>query len=208
MVGAIDIREINLEELIGVVNIYPWFASARMELCRRMAAEHALSDSMVSQTAMYVGSRAFLFSLMRAGRTVDCSDSRVTELLKDYLESGNTDASESRQQAAEPENAPQRRIYIAGGDYFSQDQYKGVRRPDDGIFSSFAKDNGTEPSVEQEQVDPMDFCTETLAQVYLEQDYVEEAKQIYSRLGLRYPEKSVYFAALIENLNNQSNKKI
>ena len=46
-----------------------------------------------------------------------------------------------------------------------------------------------------------DFCTETLAQIYAEQGYNEQAKQIYSKLSLRYPEKSVYFASLIEKLD-------
>ena len=34
----IDIQALNLDELTGVVNLYPWFAAARMELCRRMFA--------------------------------------------------------------------------------------------------------------------------------------------------------------------------
>ena len=45
-----------------------------------------------------------------------------------------------------------------------------------------------------------DFCTETLAQIYADQGYPEQARQIYSRLSLRFPEKSAYFAALIEKL--------
>ena len=41
-------------------------------------------------------------------------------------------------------------------------------------------------------------CTETLARIYLEQDYAQKAIEIYSKLSLRYPEKSIYFASLIE----------
>ena len=45
-----------------------------------------------------------------------------------------------------------------------------------------------------------DFCTETLAEIYAEQGYPEEARRIYSKLILFYPEKSAYFASLIEKL--------
>ena len=45
-----------------------------------------------------------------------------------------------------------------------------------------------------------DFCTEALAQIYAEQGYYEQARAIYSQLSLRFPEKSAYFAALIEKL--------
>ena len=39
MVGRsnIDIHYLNLNELVGVVNLYPWYGGARLELCRRMA---------------------------------------------------------------------------------------------------------------------------------------------------------------------------
>ncbi|MBR4817267.1 MAG: tetratricopeptide repeat protein, partial [Bacteroidales bacterium] len=71
----------------------------------------------------------------------------------------------------------------------------------DNIFSSFAsKAKGEEvrEKTEQEIVD--EFCTETLAQIYIDQGYYEQAKFIYSKLLLRYPEKNAYFAALIQKL--------
>jgi tetratricopeptide (TPR) repeat protein len=45
--------------------------------------------------------------------------------------------------------------------------------------------------------------TETLAAIYAEQGYYEQAKRIYSKLLLVYPEKNAYFAALIEKLNQK-----
>ena len=49
----------------------------------------------------------------------------------------------------------------------------------------------------------MAFCTETMAQIYAEQGYFEQAKDIYSKLILAYPEKNAYFAALIRKLNEE-----
>ena len=50
-----------------------------------------------------------------------------------------------------------------------------------------------------------DLYTETLARIYADQGYYEQAKHIYSKLILAYPEKNAYFAALIENLERINN---
>ena len=36
MRGYIDLKKLNLEELVGVVNLYPWFGGARKELGARI----------------------------------------------------------------------------------------------------------------------------------------------------------------------------
>lgn len=199
MVGkSIDIHRLNLEELMGVISIYPWYAGARMELCSRMAQAGTLSDVQITQAALYMGSRRKLFDLLRQSRTADYSDANVSTLLKDIME-----PAEQPQKEAEPEETPQqfaRRIFVVGGDYFTQAQYKAARREDDNIFPSFATSSREDlPSELPEE--EFDLCTETLAQIYAEQGYFDEAKQIYSKLSLLYPEKSVYFAALIEKLD-------
>ena len=38
MVGYIDIKTLTFDELVGIVNLYPWFGGARKELCVRMAS--------------------------------------------------------------------------------------------------------------------------------------------------------------------------
>lgn len=45
--------------------------------------------------------------------------------------------------------------------------------------------------------------SETLAQILVKQEKVEEALKIYQQLKLNNPEKSAYFAAKIEQLNNK-----
>ena len=45
-----------------------------------------------------------------------------------------------------------------------------------------------------------DFYTETLGKIYAEQGFSQRALEVYEKLILLYPEKSAYFAALIEEI--------
>ena len=192
-----DIGRLGMEELLGVISIYPWYAGARKELCDRMSTAGTLSQGLLSRTSMYMYSRRLLSDLVRASRNTDYSDAQAAELLKGLM-------APKEEVAAEP--APQtaadmaRRIFVVGGDYFSQSQYRQARQADDNIFSGFALSEREDLPGEMPE-EEFDLCTETLAGIYAEQGYLDEAKQIYAKLSLRYPEKSVYFAALIEKLD-------
>ena len=54
-------------------------------------------------------------------------------------------------------------------------------------------------------VDKENIISETLATIYLNQGYVEKAISVYQKLSLKNPEKSVYFAELIEKAKNKFN---
>ena len=169
-----DLKNLNMEELMEALNRYPWFAAARKEL--------ALRTGDFAEAVLYVSQRRVLFDAAN-GRETDreaVSESSIRPLLQPQ----------------------ERKVYVVGGDYFSQGQYDEVREMEDSSFSSFARlrDEESAPQAAEEG-DFMDLCTETLAQIYSEQGYFDAAKEIYSKLSLRYPEKSVYFAALIDEIN-------
>ena len=123
---------------------------------------------------------------------MDCSDKDARQIMESFI----------------PQPTPQAqppRVFVVGGDYFTQTQYEDARHDDDGIFSKFATKARAEGYHDEPAPEPEDFCTETLAGIYLKQGYKEEALDIYSKLILRYPEKSVYFAALIDEINKKDN---
>ncbi len=50
-----------------------------------------------------------------------------------------------------------------------------------------------------------ELITETLATIYLEQKKYDKALEAFKKLSLKYPEKSIYFSARIEEIENLKN---
>ena len=200
MVGSsyINIHTLTLDELVGVVNLYPWYGAARVELCRRMSAMGAegSDEREFAAEALFVQDRSKLAALVRRARQVDCSDKDVRELLAAYLQPVVQAGSGSGEETPAG-------VRVVGGDYFSQAQYDQVKEGTDNIFTRFAAKARSEGDSGAEGVSDIAdrFATETLARIFAEQGRNEEARRIYSRLVLDIPEKSAYFASLIDELD-------
>lgn len=202
---VISLASLPMEELAGVVNMYPWYGGARKELCRRMSRSGGASWGVeqYAAEALHIADRAGVAAILRRGRDEDLSDRDVERILKSYITFDT------------PAPAPaivreQPRTRIPGGDYFSQEEYDEVRRADDNALSNAVRAVRQEPEAEHEAPAPEKpvrprsdvFCTETLAGIYASQGYFEDAKQIYSKLLLAFPEKNAYFASLIEKMDH------
>ena len=186
-----DLRKLTLDELMGVVNLYPWFGGARKELCMRMRTMgDAWDKSQYADAAMYVGAREMISEIVRSGTAANWEDADVEKLIKSYI-------SETKSE----ENTTRRKVYAGVGDYFSQEDYDQVRSSQDNVFSRYAAKARKDKVEKSDDVaGDLGFYTETLAQIYAEQGYYEQAKRIYSKLILAYPEKSAYFATLIQKI--------
>lgn len=200
MGNYINLKKLNYDELAGVVNLYPWYGGARKELCVRMfkMGEDAWDKSQYGDAALYVGDRSKIADIVRKKNSeTDYSDKDIDKLVKTYI---NSNQSVTSDEDARP-------VRVVGGDFFSQSQYDRVRREDDNVFSRFAV-KAVRDSADGDSLKDLsdDFCTETLARIYEEQGYYEQARHIYSRLLLKFPEKNAYFASLIEKLDNQEDE--
>ena len=197
MAGYIDLKKLNLDELAGVVSLYPWYGAARVELCRRMSrmGGESWGKADYAAAALYVRSRRVIGDLFSGGKGGDGSDRKVSEVIKTYI------------REPEPQAPQERRVHVVGGDFFSQAQYDKVRNSSDNVFTRFAFKARSEAPEKTADFDVSEeFCTETLAKIYAEQGYYEQAKRIYSKLLLNFPEKNAYFASLIGEIEQIENK--
>ena len=197
MAGYIDLKKLNLDELAGVVSLYPWYGAARVELCRRMSrmGGESWGKADYAAAALYVRSRRVIGDLFSGGKGGDGSDRKVSEVIKTYI------------REPEPQAPQERRVHVVGGDFFSQAQYDKVRSSSDNVFTRFAFKARSEAPEKTADFDVSEeFCTDTLAKIYAEQGYYEQAKRIYSKLLLNFPEKNAYFASLIGEIEQIENK--
>lgn len=191
---VIELNKLTIDELMGVIELYPWFGSARKELCKRIGemGEENVSLRQFADAAIYLPSRARVYEIYRSLKKEDYSDINISELLKSYIEPTQEKVSIKR---------------VAGGDFFSSTEYETINSSDNFVlpkFKSFDRDDSDRG--DDLDSEDLDFCTETLAQIYVDQGYYDRAIRIYSKLILAYPEKSAYFAPLIENLKKTIDK--
>ena len=110
MVGSsyIDIHTLTLDELAGVVNLYPWYGAARVELCRRMALMgEDWGEDQYAAEALFVPDRGKVAVLLRQGRQTDCSDKDLSALLSSYME-----------EPSAPEEVQEHQVRAVGGRLF------------------------------------------------------------------------------------------
>ena len=82
-----SLRSLTMDQLTGVINLYPWFGAARKELCARMAkvGGSEWGKAQYSDAALYVASRTLISDIVRSTRMEDYSDKDVERLIKEYI---------------------------------------------------------------------------------------------------------------------------
>ena len=103
------------------------------------------------------------------------------------------------------------KIFVVGGDYFSKEDFAQLQdnekaaeikfgAPADNSFADMPQ-HTAEPAAAD---DDLDFVTETLAAIYADQGYYDKAIEVYAKLILLYPEKSTYFATLVNEIKSKN----
>lgn len=73
---CINLKTLTLDELAGVVNLYPWYGAARRELCIRMArmGGDAWDPAQYADAALYLGSRRIIRDIAVPVERADYAD--------------------------------------------------------------------------------------------------------------------------------------
>ena len=103
------------------------------------------------------------------------------------------------------------RIVVVGGDYFSKDDFAQLKESErveemklGAPADNVERDVETMACADALDYDSLDFVTETLAKIYADQGYYDKAIEVYAKLILLYPEKSTYFATLVNEIKSKN----
>lgn len=193
----VELTSMNSAQLEQLLEEYPWFTAARREYIVRLT--NGSKDSMVIRNAVR---RHGLFFPSRRDLIKLLSGSVVTVESKPVVK-----------QEPVKEEKPKTQYYIVGGDYFSQSDFDdlekqglAVETPSFNPISATLGDTDFQPDGADDRVTSVKaddkIYTETLAEIYFQQQIYKRAIEIYEKLILLYPEKSAYFASLIEKVKN------
>lgn len=181
----------DLSSIEQLISIYPWYQGARVELILKLA-------EISKETAREKLRESFSF--------VPFPEWIATKI--EGVE--NTKKRTENDKVIQSQIQQAKKIFVVGGDYFSREELESVNNENEAKADSPAIPIEAARSLERERavkrdgansvVDPLIFYTETLAQIYTQQECWREALDVYSKLILLYPEKSVYFASLVNDI--------
>lgn len=191
----------DISTLEQAVEKYPWFSLAHLELFKKMCElGEEQKRAYLDRAAAYLYSRERIYEISRGEK----------EEITFEVETDPLHATESP------------KIILAGGDYFSRNDFKELKLDTTKPLDKFIIEKPTllrsnpiiaqkevrysEETGEGENFEDSGFYTETLAKIYSEQGFYKRAIEVYAKLILLYPEKSSYFAALVKDLKNKHNQ--
>lgn len=181
----------DLSSIEQLISLYPWYQGARVQLILKLA-------EISKETAREKLRESFSFV-------------PFPEWIAAKIESLEITGKRSETDKVIQSQIKQaQRIFVVGGDYFSREELESVNSGSEAnedapsipveAAKTLERERAVKRDVAKKEVDPLIFYTETLAQIYTEQECWREALDVYSKLILLYPEKSVYFANLVSDI--------
>ncbi|HPV88412.1 MAG TPA: hypothetical protein PKU85_04285 [Bacteroidales bacterium] len=211
--------------LQDMVRQYPWFSLGHLLLFKSLCGlggEACLSES--EKTAAYVYSRSRPYFILQESIRIQEKQSEeefftldlTQEIEKEETPSPSSVTVTTSEYVLE---APGERTFYPGADYFGKADMSALELditvPIDKFisenprFTQVLKRSGENIDTQGQDTPPVldddDFVTETLARIYAEQGYHKLAIACYGKLILLYPEKSAYFASLVQEIKQKTN---
>ena len=194
----------NLAEFEATVERYPWFSLYRILLLKAYKEQNdSRFAGELKTTALYARNRKILRDFLE--KEIRPADIFVLE--------ADVPIEHTPEKDSIPVEKNQDGIDLLmgfGNEYFSLDNDIAIGEPnssEDELITKFIKENprivpkvsdqpdNTLPDGEAEEP-----ASEILARIYLQQGLYNKAEACYRKLILIYPEKSIYFADLIEKI--------
>lgn len=202
----VEIQHMSSIQLEHLIEVYPWFTAARREYIVRLT-DGSKDASVIRGALRHHG----LFFLSRGDMI------KILSGKAGYVAKEKPAATVQPEVLPTPETAREEKTktqyYIVGGDYFGQADFDelekqglAVETPTFNPIAATLGDlnlapEGTSGRTAASKADE-GIYTETLAEIYFQQQIYKRAIEIYEKLILLYPEKSTYFASLIEKVKN------
>lgn len=202
-------REHASELLKTILNQYPYCQTAQLIYARNLKnLNHIAYSSHLRIAAAYSGNRRMLKVLLQTG--LSGTELQETETGLETLSVESPDKKDTREPAKQTTSAE-----ITEEKPVKRDEHEHAERlSKDDIISRFIE---AEPKIARPRSDffsPLDHArqsaidnetivSETLAKIYLRQGHTDKAIKVYQKLSLVFPEKSAYFANLIEKAKKE-----
>jgi hypothetical protein len=218
----------NAKEIQQLVDRYPYFQSARILFLKSLYENKSISyQSELKLTATYVGNRSLLQSFILSSKALHASEvsiEHVQPIASDKLQAislpieepiKNTsrtviefdfDETTGKYQAFELPT-----LHDLPKEPLSEKKKQQLEIIDRFIQTEpriVPKDRHIEhvPDLSIENTSETEFLTETLAEIYVRQKKYDKAIVMFQKLSLKLPQKSVYFASRISDINTFVNQ--
>jgi tetratricopeptide (TPR) repeat protein len=218
------------KEIQQIVEQYPYFQSARILFLKSLYDNKSISyQSELKLTAVYAGNRAMLqaYILKQPAVIVKSETDSKQEIRNNEAISTNENSISETQHDASVKpsirtiiefdfNEPNQAFELPKITEEPKEPLTEKKKQQLEIIDRFIK---TEPRIvpKENTIDytrdlsaenPIDteFMTETLAEIYVKQKKYDKAIVMFQKLSLKFPQKSVYFASRISDINTIVNQ--
>ena len=210
-----------VNQLEALTNNYPWFSLAHQLVLLGYAQNDDKRFTLKCQhAAIYTLNRKRLHNfLIKASKYKQPVEQAPVETIVDSSPTPVVDEQTNNDNNIAAEILKDDLLLNFGHEYFSIEDLAPIEaaeqeESDDTLISKFISENpriiprsssisdlGNLIQIEDEVDD--EPVSETLAEIYASQGLISQAISVYEKLSLLNPEKSIYFASLIEQLRNK-----